>query len=121
MDKEVKEVNSALAYKKIHNGALLIDIRETEELETVAFDMENQKNIPYSTFSYRFPEIPRDREVIIGCNSGTRSRVAMLFLMEQNFGNIFNLKGGITDWISNAFPVKWDNYKTEDILYAHRI
>ncbi len=121
MNQEIKEVNPATAFEKIQNGALLVDIREAEEIEMVAFDTKEQMLLPHSEFSYRFLEVPKDREVILGCNSGTRSRIATLFLIEQNFDNVYNLKGGITDWISLEFPVKWDNYKTENNLQVHKI
>jgi rhodanese-related sulfurtransferase len=121
MNQKVKEVSPSVAYEKIQNGALLVDIREAEEIEMVAFDMGEQMLIPHSEFSYRFLEVPRDREVILGCHSGNRSLNATLFLIEQNFDNIYNLKGGISDWIDMELPVKWDNYKTENNLQVHKI
>jgi len=121
MSQEIKEVNPVAAYEKIQKGALLLDIRELVEIETVAFDMEEQMYIPQSEFAFRFQEIPRDREVILGCNSGSRSYDATLFLTDQKFDNIYNLKGGISEWIELNLPVTWDNYKTENNVQVHKI
>ncbi len=110
MHQEVKEVCPAAAYERIRKGALLLDIRETEEIEMLAFDVEAQIFIPQSEFDFRFCEIPRDREVIIGCNSGKRSRIATLFLINEKYDNVYNLKGGIEEWIERGLPVRWDDY-----------
>jgi len=119
MNQEVKEVNPSVAYEKIQNGAILMDIREGEEIEMLAFDVEGQILIPQSEFANRFREIPTDKEIIVGCNSGSRSLNISRFLMEQEFDTIYNLKGGITDWLERGFPVKWDTYKTEKAVQAN--
>ncbi len=85
MHQEVKEVHPAVAYERIQKGALLLDIRESEEIEMMAFDVEEQIFIPQSEFDLRFGEIPRDREVIVGCHSGNRSQSAILFLLNIDF------------------------------------
>ncbi len=121
MDKEVKQVSVAVAIEKIKNGALLIDIREAEEIEMVAYDVDGHMQIPQSEFSFRLNEIPRDREIIIGCHSGNRSLHTTLFLMDQNFDNVFNLKGGIRDWMEQGLPVSWDSYKAKRTVQAHDI
>jgi len=120
MNQEIKEVNPVTAYEKIREGALLLDIRESVEIEMVAFDMEEQILIPQSEFAFRFHEIPKDREVILGCNSGSRSRDVTLFLIDQEFDNVYNLKGGISEWIELNLPVKWDNHKTENNVHVNK-
>ncbi len=121
MHQEIKEVNPAVAYAKIQKGVLLLDIRESEEIEMFAFDVEEQIFIPQSEFVFRFSEIPRNREVIIGYHSGNRSRDATLFLMKERYENVYNLKGGIRKWIELDLPVKWDNCKVESTIHIHKI
>ena len=113
MNRKIKEVDAYQAYERIQHGAILIDIREKEEVETVSFDMKQQMLIPQSEIILRLREIPRDREVIIGCNSGTRSYHITRFLTEQNFENVYNLLGGITKWIELNLPVRWNNIERE--------
>ena len=110
MVQEIREINAAAAYERIQKGALLLDIRETEEIEMLAFDVEEQIFIPQSEFAFRFSEILRDREVIVGCHSGNRSRDATLFLIKEKYDNVYNLKGGIEEWIERGLPVRWDDY-----------
>jgi len=121
MYQEIKEVHPVSAYAKIQKGALLLDIREEEEIEMMAFDVEEQLFIPHSEFYARFSEIPRDREVIVGCHSGNRSQSAILFLQKEKYGNVYNLKGGIEEWLDQDLPVKWDNHKAESTTPVHKI
>lgn len=106
IEKGIKEVDAATAYEKIKNGAILMDVREWEEIEQVAFGVENILVIPISEFGARLDEIPRDQEVIIGCRSGSRSFQVTWVLTEQNFTNVINLKNGIINWAQNGLPVK---------------
>ena len=107
----IEEINPVLAHEKLQQGALLLDIREWEEIEIFNFDVEEQLMIPMSEFGARFKEIPMDREIIVGCNSGNRSMQVAFFLKAQNFENVFNLRGGINGWIQQNLPVQWDNPK----------
>jgi rhodanese-related sulfurtransferase len=96
------------AGKMLDNGAVLVDIREWEEVETVAFDAKEILHLPYSHLSERLDEIPAQREVIIGCRSGKRSLEAVLFLRERGYERVYSLRGGINEWIAGDFLVKWD-------------
>ncbi len=121
MYQEINEIYPVDAYEKIRNGALLLDIREPEEIEMFAFDVENQIFIPQGELALRMPEVPLDKEVIIGCHSGNRSRIATLFLMKERHKNVYNLRGGIRKWIELKLPVKWDNYQAEIVVKTSRI
>lgn len=121
MHQNIKKVNPAAAYERIQKGALLLDIREPEEIEMMAFDVEEQIFIPQSELGLRFREIPRDREVIVGCHSGNRSQSAILFLLKEKYDNVYNLDGGIEEWLELGLPVKWDNYEAGSAIQIHKI
>ena len=115
MNNAVRHIQPKDAFEKINHGeALLIDIREWEEIEIFAYDVEPQLILPISELSMRFHEIPRDREVIIACNSGSRSHQLTQYLMGQQYHNVVNLLGGIQEWLSLNLPVKWDNVIPEE-------
>ena len=103
------EIEVSDAAGRLARGALLVDIREWEEVEMVAYVVEEVLYIPYSWFTENFREIPAHREVIVGCRSGKRSLEAVRFLKEQGFQQVYSLKGGINDWIYRNLPVSWDN------------
>ncbi|GET28727.1 sulfurtransferase [Prolixibacter sp. SD074] len=106
MTQGIKEVAPAEAYKKIKTGAVLLDVREIQELEEEAYDVEDLLHIPLSEFVNRISEIPRDKEVIVGCHSGIRSFQVTTYLTEQGYNNVINLMYGIDNWVDCGFPVK---------------
>ncbi len=113
MTNYIKELNVEEAFREIKEGAILIDIRNKEELEVFSFDILNVIHIPQNMIYDQLYKIPKDKTVIIGCNSGTRSYFMTQILSEMNFKNIYNLRGGILDWVEKGLPVLWDNYKKE--------
>ncbi len=118
MNLEVKEIDTVTAFERMQAGALLVDIREWEEVEMVAFDMEELLQIPQSEMEHRFHEIPVDKEIIVGCHSGVRSQHVTRFLMKKGLNTVYSLKGGIRDWEDRNFPVKWDNFIPEVALHG---
>jgi rhodanese-related sulfurtransferase len=102
----VVEVCPETALKMIGEGALLVDVREREEVAEASFDVPGVMLIPYSEFDERFREIPADRDVIIACNVGERSLMATRFLMHNGYRNAVNMQYGIVRWAEKGFPVK---------------
>ena len=43
-------------------------------------------------------------EIIVYCNSGTRSAGGSQFLVDAGFTIIFNMIGGITEWLNQGYP-----------------
>jgi hypothetical protein len=60
---------------------------------------------PLSEFERRFSELPRDRQLVIVCQTGARSLKATYFLMYQGYQQVANMEGGILKWASKGFPV----------------
>ena len=104
----INEISPAMANEHIQSGAILIDVRENDEVKQLAFDIANIQNIAYSTFDENYKNIPRDKKLIIACHLGIRSLRAAQFLVVQgwNIENIFSLKGGIEAWKNAKLPVK---------------
>jgi sulfur-carrier protein adenylyltransferase/sulfurtransferase len=71
----------------------LIDVREPNEYEAANLGAEL---IPLGDILNHVEEIDRNKKVIIHCRSGARSARAIQLLEEQeDFDNLYNLKGGI--------------------------
>ncbi|WP_438333916.1 FAD-dependent oxidoreductase [Edwardsiella tarda] len=70
----------------------LLDIRSDEEL--TAFGTYPQAlHIPLDELRARLDELPRDKEILIGCQSGLRGHVAYRLLVQHGF-RARNLTGG---------------------------
>ena len=104
----VKEICPTKTQEWIKNGALLVDVREADEIAQLAYDVPNIINIPLSVFEEHFTEIPKDKNVVMVCKSGCRSLRAAGFLVNQGYDNVVNMKHGIIRWAQKGFPTIGD-------------
>ena len=74
-------------------GSYLIDVRAKEVFETKT--IQGAVNIPISEIRGRLDEIPKDRKVILFCNTGHTSYIAARILEQAGFNNVYSLTGGI--------------------------
>jgi len=96
------------------NGAVLIDVRESEELEEVTYKVDNLIHIPLEDLENQLSIIPKDKQVILVCRSGNRSQKAYDFLKEKGYPNLSNMEGGIIAWEEAGFPVIKSKKKIAD-------
>ena len=104
----VNEICPTKTQEWVKRGALLVDVREKDEVEKLAYDVPNIVNIPLSEFENRFSELPKDKELVIVCRAGVRSLRAAGFLLNHGYENVVNMKHGIIRWVNKGFPAKGD-------------
>jgi rhodanese-related sulfurtransferase len=102
----VQEICPTTMQEWIKKGAILVDVRENEELAELAYEVPNLLHIPLSEFEERFHEIPKDKDVVLVCRSGSRSLRATAFLMHHDYENVVNMQHGMIRWAQKGFPVK---------------
>lgn len=95
-------VDEALALSK--EGALIIDVREPDELAELAYDVKDIKNIPLGELESRLAEVPKDKQVIVVCKKGGRSSQAYEILKGKGFENVANMEGGMDAWSEKGLP-----------------
>ncbi len=103
---QAREVCPTTTRRLIGEGALLVDVRERSEVAQVAFDVPDIVVMPLSEFEQRFAELPRERELVMVCQSGPRSLKATYFLMYNGYTHVSNMEGGLFKWASKGFPIK---------------
>ena len=92
------EIDTATAYQKFQDGAFMLDVRTPEEW--VKYHVDGATLIPLDELEARVNEVPRDREIIVICNSGNRSQVGRNTLLDAGFANVSSIAGGIQGWMS---------------------
>ncbi|MBM4185978.1 MAG: molybdopterin-synthase adenylyltransferase MoeB [Gemmatimonadetes bacterium] len=80
----------------------LLDVREPHEWTIGRID--GAVLIPLGALPRRLAEIPADRDVVVYCKGGVRSRQAVEALLEAGFGRVENLEGGILAWSAEIDP-----------------
>jgi rhodanese-related sulfurtransferase len=106
----VNEICPSSTQVWLRRGAILVDVRETDEVAMLSYDVPGLIHIPISEFENRFKELPLDKELVIACRSGVRSLSAAAYLLHNgyNFDKVVNMKHGIIRWVHKGFPVKGD-------------
>jgi rhodanese-related sulfurtransferase len=74
----------------------LIDIRESEEIETHPFVGTPVAWMPMSRFQPW--HVPSQQPVLLSCHTDRRSRALAYQLREEEFDNVFYLQGGYVVW-----------------------
>ncbi len=82
--------------KQGQNGDFILDCREEADARKY---MERHPgvwhNIPQGQLADRFEEIPKDRRIILLCNTGARSYEAQINLRAKGYKDLANLMGGM--------------------------
>ena len=104
----VKEICPTTTQEWVKNGALLVDVREKDEVEQLAYDVPKIINIPLSAFEERFNEIPKDKDVVMVCKGGGRRLRAAGLLVNQGYTNVVNMHHGLDCWVQKGFPARGD-------------
>lgn len=92
--------------KALLEEAFVVDVREPWEYQEG--HLPKAVNIPLSTLPARLSKLPKDRPILLVCNSGNRSGVAADFLVQQGFPGerVYNLEGGTYAWMGHGLPIE---------------
>ena len=112
---EAKQVCPTTTRRLVGEGAMLVDVRERAEVARTAFDVPALVNIPLSELEQRWSELPRDRELVLVCESGVRSLKATYFLQFHGFTQVSNMDGGLLKWMRKGFPVIGERYEAPTV------
>lgn len=81
----------------------VVDVRGATEWE--AGHIPGASNVFVGELPERLDEIPRDRPVVVHCQSGARSAIAASVLRANGFDNVIDLPGGFAEWKGGDRPV----------------
>ncbi len=96
------QVDVATAAQLLREGALLLDVREASEVETVA--IAGSRHLPMGQIPETMPDLPRDRLILVQCHHGGRSLRVTQFLRANGFAQVSNVAGGIDAWAEQIDP-----------------
>jgi len=103
---QIEEVDPSEVNELIHEGATVIDVRETEEY--AAGHLPGAKHVPRSYLESRIEGVVPDHstQVILYCASGNRSAYGARTLTEElGYEHVRSMTGGITLWKDRGYEV----------------
>jgi len=104
--KGYKEVLPSEAVRLINKeDAMVLDVREANELEQGS--IIDSKHVALSVLPEKLDSLSsnKDQPILVFCKTGNRSTQACKLLLKNSYSNVFGLKGGITAWVNDQFPI----------------
>jgi sulfur-carrier protein adenylyltransferase/sulfurtransferase len=99
----VPEITVGELKQRMENGSRLnvIDVREPHEYEVANMGV---RLIPLGELPQRLAELDQNESYAIHCKTGGRSGKAVKLMKDAGFGEVYNVKGGITAWSEEIDP-----------------
>jgi len=97
----VSEIAEAVACE----AAIVVDVREEEELDIASFDIPAVLHQPMSSIMETYHQLPKGKMVVVACNNGIRSVKVANMLMQLGWDTVVNLDGGIVEWSRKGLPL----------------
>lgn len=105
------------AYYEDIEGSFIIDVRMPENYNTKT--IKGAVNIPLAQLRERLIEIPKNKKVIIFCNTGYTSYIASRILIQNDFNNVYSLMAGIK--LYNEIKLDKENKVSEKIKITTKL
>lgn len=102
-DVSVEQLRDYMARHE-ENEYLLVDVRQPDEY--ARGHIPGAILMPLGELPERLRELPVDRDVVVYCRSGKRSKGAAIFIGSRPYvaGAVFNMTGGILAWDGQLLP-----------------
>jgi rhodanese-related sulfurtransferase len=99
---DVKQFEQKLA----GSNTVIIDVRTPQEF--AEGHIEGAMNIDFydNHFENKINAIDKSKTILVYCKSGKRSGKAATILAKNKFKNVYDLSGGITNWIASGKSVE---------------
>nr|WP_321464576.1 rhodanese-like domain-containing protein [uncultured Desulfobulbus sp.] len=100
--------------RRQENDYVLVDVRQPDEY--AQGHIPGSVLIPLSEVPERLGELPVDKDLVVYCRSGHRSKAAALFIGSRPYvaGAVFNMVGGVLAWNGHLLPAT-PNLKVYDL------
>src|SRR5690606_32903754 len=87
-----------------HDSLAILDAREEEEFNVS--HLRKAINVGYIWFDMRdIYNIPKNKTIIIYCSVGNRAQRIGELLIRSGYKKVYNLYGGIFEWVNEGLPV----------------
>lgn len=95
----IKEIEVAELSTQLQQAAKqfrVVDVRQPTEMAQGM--IPGAEMVPMHTIPLRMNEFSKDETLVLVCRSGARSAQACMFLQQQGYDNVYNLRGGMIAW-----------------------
>ena len=90
--------------QKADADLFVLDVRSPEEF--AAGHVPGAVNIPHDRLAERLMDVPKDKDVVVYCQSGRRAGLAAKVLADNGYTRLGQLDGDIAAWKANGRPLE---------------
>ncbi len=94
---------TATALREYDSDLTVVDVRTAKEWE--GGHLEGSVNIPLNHLEDRMEDVPKQGTVVVHCQGGYRSSLAVSLLQRNGYDNVMDLVGGYKAWTTSKLPV----------------
>ncbi|MDH2915382.1 MAG: rhodanese-like domain-containing protein [Gallionella sp.] len=100
----VKEIDAHELAKWVNDASHNIRVIDVRGMEEIAMGtVPKAEALPLHTLPSKVQDLSRDEKLVMVCRSGARSAQACMYLQQQGFANVYNLRGGMMGWAQSGF------------------
>ncbi len=97
---------------------VLLDTRERNEYKVS--HIANARYVGYDNFSLKtVKDIPKNTPIIVYCSIGARSEHIGEILLKEGFKEVYNLYGGIFNWVNLKYPLVSNKGDTTENIHPY--
>ncbi len=103
-----KTISVDSAYQLVNSdGALtILDVRTKSEYSSNHLKSAININFYDDSFKSTLNRLEKTNPILVYCRSGNRSGQAMEIMKNLAFNDVYNMQGGIIEWINKKYPVE---------------
>ena len=100
----LQDASVLIQNNKVNLDLIIIDVRTPDEFN--GGHLANAININYYSpeFKSNIDKLDRNKEYLIYCRTGVRGTGATQIMIDLGFTRVYNLAGGIVQWIDAGYP-----------------
>lgn len=123
VDGLIKHTVQTISVEKLHSeleneNVVLLDSREKKEFDVS--HLPNAKYVGYDQYDFDVVQsLKKDQKIVVYCSVGYRSEKTAEKLKKLGFTNVYNLYGGIFDWVNHDFKVVNKQNKNTNRVHAY--
>lgn len=97
---EVVDINSMSELNELFDfsSGLIIDLRNYKSFGAGHLDNAVNVDLMSQHFMEFFTDIKKNRDILLYCDDGSRTRIAVRVLTEMGYSKLFSLHNGINSW-----------------------
>ncbi len=93
-------------HERLSNPTLFIlDVRDIRNRRSIGH-IPGSRHIFVGHLADHLGEVPRDRTVVVYCDSGFKGSLGASILQKHGYEHVVNLLGGATAWVNAGYPVE---------------